>query len=113
MSRPGPKDDYQGPIEERLSNRLELNEKTGCWLFTGPVHKTGYGRLKFNGHPEYVHRISWIIHNGQIPDGMVIRHKCHIRACCNPEHLILGTHKENINDRSLKYIANAFPLYHY
>ena len=104
--------DARGTIEERLSAKLKLAEN-GCWLFTGTLFAMGYGKISHKGISSYAHRVSWELHNGAIPEGMVIRHACVNRHCCNPEHLVLGTFKQNSEDRERTYIANSFPLYHY
>lgn len=100
-----------GSIEERLSNSLSLAEN-GCWLWEGYLDPSGYGRIK-HGTLQYAHRLMWALENGPIPKGMVVRHLCDNRRCCNPEHLAIGTHKDNSQDRERAYKAGAFPLYHY
>lgn len=78
----------------------ESNEK-GCWLYTKLIMK-GCGHINIKGIKVPAHRISYEIHNGEIPKGMYICHKCDVRACVNPEHLFIGTHQDNMNDKVKK-----------
>ena len=91
------------PIEERFWRFIVKNEF--CWSWTGNK-ALGYGRIS-TGKKPYVlilaHRLSWEIHNKQkIPEGMFVMHKCDNPECCNPEHLIIGTPKENTQDMIAK-----------
>ena len=69
-------------------------DSSGCWPFLGKIARNGYGKLG----RQYAHRIAYEKANGPIPAGMVVRHKCDNRRCCNPEHLIVGTQKDNVHD---------------
>lgn len=74
-----------------------------CWLWAGAKSGTeGYGMLRVCKHPLSAHRLSWEIHNGPIPDGMVICHKCDTPDCVNPDHLFTGTQSDNIQDSVAK-----------
>lgn len=58
-----------------------------CWLYQGYVGDSGYGILKNNGKREKVHRVAYVIAYGEIPEGLMIDHKCHVRHC-------VSTHNE-------------------
>ncbi len=76
-----------------------------CWLWTkNKGRKHGYGLLRYGpeGKQGLVHRYSWILHYGEIPEDMWVLHACDVRNCCRPTHLWLGTHQDNMDDRDAK-----------
>lgn len=81
-------------------------DKSGdCWMWTAAKIPTGYGRLRRSKKDDgwaYAHRVSWEIHNGPIPSGLCVLHKCDNPPCVNPEHLWLGTMADNMRDRDRK-----------
>jgi hypothetical protein len=75
-----------------------------CWLWTGWLHK-GYGVMAINQDPVRAHRFSWELHYGPIPKGdeeICVLHKCDVPTCVRPEHLFLGTDKDNNADMIAK-----------
>lgn len=66
----------------------------GCWLWTGATTDEGYGQLRRDGERFYVHRVA----AGDVPDGKQVNHHCDVRNCCNPDHVYVGTHAENMRD---------------
>lgn len=73
-----------------------------CWPWLGSKNTSGYGLLGIceGSDRTYLlaHRIAWSTENGDIPTDKIIRHRCHNRPCCNPAHLLVGTHKDNYDD---------------
>ncbi len=74
----------------------------GCWEWIGARCLTGHGKFWYNKRLGEAHRFSYEIHVGSIPKGMVICHKCDNPPCVNPEHLFLGTMKDNSQDMMAK-----------
>lgn len=82
----------------------ESVDKSGsCWLWKKSRYPTGYGHVMVSGKSGYAHRVAWELTHGPIPAGMHVCHKCDNPPCCNPDHLFLGTPKENMQDRDAKH----------
>jgi len=89
-----PKDlDY---IKEKIQNYTK--DKAGCWIWNGATTNFGHGRIKINNKTLSVHRISYEIHRGKIPNGLFVCHHCDNPTCINPKHLFLGTRSDNMKD---------------
>lgn len=96
------------PIAEAFHARYKVDETTGCWIWTGAYDKDGYGQWQTEkirqANGKYLRirrrapRISWELHKGDIPEGKYILHKCDDPRCVNPDHLLLGTPKQNSED---------------
>lgn len=87
--------------EQRFWNKV-IKHDDGCWEWAGNKTTRGYGRVRWNGAGEYAHRVSYMIHYGSIPDGMVVMHKCDNPQCTRPDHLQIGTQADNVRDRDMK-----------
>lgn len=79
---------------------------TPCIEWRGTKSSAGYGQKRVCGLTKYVHMLSYETSLGKIPKGMVVRHKCDNPACYNPEHLELGTQKDNMQDCSKRGRVN-------
>lgn len=94
---------------EKVDTSLGYGPKGDCWKWTGVVNSMGYGQLLISGKMKYTHRYSYQLHYGLFPDAMRVLHKCDTPRCCNPEHLFLGTQRDNVLDMMAKGRANFVP----
>lgn len=79
----------------------------GCWLWTGTRSCNGhYGLFRMQGPMIYAHRASWIMTNGPIVDGLQVLHRCDNTGRVRPDHLFLGTRKDNMQDKERKGRGN-------
>lgn len=86
------------PAEQRLWAKVRKTES--CWHWTGAQSAaTGHGNFKVNGKVTLVHRFSYELAKGPIPEGLVIDHICRNGSCVNPDHLRAVTQKQNMENR--------------
>lgn len=91
---------------EKIISRTESEPNSGCWLWTGSVNQKGYGMIRLplsmGGHVDRVHCVMARLH-GKIPTGgQIVCHTCDTPACCNPDHLWIGSHLDNAKDACRK-----------
>lgn len=89
----------QRTLEEAFLEWATPGEPGTCWDWRGSRNDSGYGTMSYKAKEVYVHRFSYEYHNGPIPDGLIVRHKCDNPSCWNPDHLLVGTHKDNAADK--------------
>lgn len=82
--------------EDRLRSKL-VNDGE-CRVYASAADKDGYGLFQVHGYAMRAHRVAWMLWRGEIPDGMFVLHRCDNPPCCNPDHLFLGTSRDNIDD---------------
>ncbi len=85
----------------RFLSRVYPEPNTGCWLWGGAFDKDGYGNFSLNRKPVRAHRLSYQIFKGDTGNNLVL-HTCDVACCVNPDHLFLGTHQDNIDDKVRK-----------
>jgi hypothetical protein len=92
-------------LKEAFWDRVVKTEY--CWDWIGPKMPFGYGHFYINATRKYAHRFSFEIHNSiTIPKGLQINHNCDNPSCVNPEHLYIGTQKDNIRDKIVRERAS-------
>ena len=89
-----------GTTEENFWARVE--KTPDCWVWTGTKWRNGYGQawIRETKRTICAHRLAWQLTRGPIPDDMQLDHRCHNRACVNPDHLRLATNKQNNENMS-------------
>lgn len=86
--------------EDRFWEKVQKSD--GCWIWTAHRSRTGYGKFLLDGKATTATRFCWELHNGGIPAGLFVLHKCDNPPCVNPTHLFLGSLSDNMQDSSRK-----------
>ena len=86
---------------KRIFDKISVDTPSGCWNWLGEKNAGGYGRVRYKGHKESIHRLMyawWVapLKRGRDKDTLVLDHLCNNKKCCNPKHLKLVTHKDNV-----------------
>lgn len=89
-------------IFERIDRSTVPEPNTGCILWLGTLDKDGYGKTTYKNKFVRAHRLVYMLEYGEIPKGSLIQHKCDTPACCNINHLEIGTPLSNMQDKVSK-----------
>ncbi len=88
-------------LAERFWENVKRGSSEECWPWLGKSRSSGYGIINVggrNGGKLRSHQVTWKLTKGDLPEGLVIRHRCNFRLCCNPYHLVSGTQADNVAD---------------
>ena len=86
----------------RFWSKVDRRGPDECWPWLRSCNANGYGTFNVIGRPQLAHRVAFVLAIASIPDGMHILHRCDNPPCCNPAHLFLGNHIQNMLDRQQK-----------
>ena len=94
--------------EEELERALafwhsRVVRRSGCWGWNATTDKDGYGMMRVGTTTMRATHAAWLAVHGELPGkGLLVLHECDTPECTNPNHLRLGTHKDNMQDKVLK-----------
>lgn len=105
--------DYTPKDLIRFWSKVDRTNFDGCWNWQPKPNNNGYGLIGFGSRKNYktklAHRVAYELSYGELPDDKQVLHSCDNRLCCNPDHLFLGTHQNNMDDMKSKDRADKRP----
>ena len=108
---PGPKSFSAEERKRVFWSKVHIKESDECWNWKAGKNQGGYGIFWAEDRYSAAHRFAWeVSNNTKIPWGKLVLHKCDNPPCCNPKHLFLGTHLDNVRDMIRKDRQNPFAM---
>ena len=88
------------PLEQRFWEKVQRKGESECWSWASAFGSKGYGIFWVGGtrRNDMAHRVAYELTHTKIPEGLLVRHSCDNPSCVNPNHLLLGTQKDNVRD---------------
>lgn len=98
------RDRIQSPSEtnKRFWGKVTVLGPDDCWLWNGSINEHGYGSLTHKARRWKAHRFAFFLTHGEFDLSMDVMHECDTPPCCNPKHLKLGTHDDNMHAMSVR-----------
>jgi hypothetical protein len=96
-------------VAKRFWDNVDCGPSHACWPWKKYRNPKGYGVASRKGKPQNASRVAYRLTYGEIPDNSLVLHSCDNPVCCNPDHLRLGTHQENMEDRNQKGRQSRLP----
>ena len=93
--------------KERIEQKAYPITETGCWIWMGGCGVRGYGQIESHGKKHLAHRVSYSLFKGPVEKKQVVCHRCDMVSCVNPNHLFVGTQKDNLQDMARKGRSTA------
>lgn len=103
-------DDRRAAIFRQFWDKVQRADAKACWPWTGSIASHGYGVFSVGDARIRAHRFAWIASRGPIPEGQEVCHQCDCKSCVNPDHLFLGSHRDNMLDAIRKGRKRAWGL---
>jgi hypothetical protein len=100
IKKPLPTPEELAHLADKFWSFVDKRGPDDCWFWTRAKDGKGYGALKCLDKIRPAHQIAYILAKGVVQLGHCVRHSCDSPACCNPNHLLTGTHKDNMRDMS-------------
>ena len=98
------------PLADRITLRVKHDKATGCILWQGAKNPKGYGTIQDRGRTVDVHKAAYEAAHGEVPDGMMIDHRCYSRNCVNTQHMRVVTRAQNGQNRDDKNVRASTGL---